>query len=356
MSSARKKNVSPASQTPSARQLTPGAAPAVPLAPLVPPVPDASGTPEPAPPLPSAEDVVGFVRCVLNNGPCPQWRHMPAAWQRVPGLVELHGELWALRELTMSLARGETQQECVQRGYVIGGLKAIQASLRHLTWQVQRVAMGEYIHKVEGLGEFSSAFNHMTEQLRGTVEELYGLTEKYKRMSRMDVLTSALNRFGFMEEAQRELNRARRRVAPMSLIVADLDFFKRVNDTYGHRAGDEVLCAFVSCLRKHLRDNDRVGRMGGEEFSIMLPDTPLDAALLVAERLRQAVQDMTVEVDGTVLRVTVSLGLTVIDAGDMEGLLDKEVLLMDALDRADQALYSAKQNGRNRVVVHGAEM
>ena len=303
--------------------------------------------------LPSAaEEVTRMVREVLNSASCPQWEALPEHLRAVEGAERLHAEIWGLRELAQALARGDLQHECAQRGYVIGGLKGLQSSLRHLTWQTQRIAQGEYTHRVEFLGEFSAAFNHMTEQLGNTVSELHVLTEKYKNLSLTDALTGALNRNGFGEEVKRELPRVRRGNHPLGLVVADIDFFKKVNDSYGHLAGDVVLTSFVHCLRENLREPDSIARLGGEEFVLLLPETGLEEAISTTERLQQAVACLRIEVEGQVIPVTASFGVTVINKADMDTGHDKEAVLNYALERGDTALYEAKQRGRNRVVAH----
>jgi len=157
-----------------------------------------------------------------------------------------------------------------------------------------------------------------------------------------DGLTGLTNRRHFLERGRAELERARRTGHPVSCIMFDVDHFKKVNDTYGHDAGDAVLKTLARTARETLRGMDVLGRIGGEEFAAILPETDLEAALHAAERLRLAVASMNVEHDGRPLPVTVSLGVALSSGPDES--------LDDLLRRADQALYRAKQGGRNRVV------
>ncbi|MGE4263081.1 MAG: diguanylate cyclase [Desulfovibrio sp.] len=157
-----------------------------------------------------------------------------------------------------------------------------------------------------------------------------------------DGLTGLANRRHFMERGNAELGRARRTGQQVSCIMFDVDHFKKVNDTFGHDAGDVVLKTLAKTARETLRGIDVLGRLGGEEFAALLPETGLEAALQAAERLRVAVADMGLVHGGAPLAVTMSLGVA--QAAGAEETLDS------LLKRADQALYEAKQSGRNRVV------
>ena len=162
------------------------------------------------------------------------------------------------------------------------------------------------------------------------------------RLAEIDGLTEILNRRSFMERSAMELKRAFRHRTPTSLLIIDIDHFKNVNDTYGHHVGDEVLRSLARRLADGLRREDLLGRIGGEEFAALLPQTDLEGALLAAERLRLAVESMVVPCDGWEIRITVSIGASLQEA---ERVQDLERLLKSA----DSALYAAKQNGRNRV-------
>jgi len=168
------------------------------------------------------------------------------------------------------------------------------------------------------------------------------LETKLVQLAETDGLTEILNRRTFMDRSSMELKRAFRHHTPTSLLMIDIDHFKNVNDTYGHHVGDEVLRSLARRLAGVLRREDLLGRIGGEEFAALLPQTDIDGALPAAERLRLAVESMIVSCDGWEIRVTVSIGASLQEA---ERVQDLERLLQ----RADKALYAAKQNGRNRV-------
>ena len=162
-------------------------------------------------------------------------------------------------------------------------------------------------------------------------------------------LTGILRREAILEELDRELNRALRYHRPLALALADLDHFKAVNDRHGHLAGDLLLKRAAQALAAPLRATDAVGRFGGEEFLVVLPETDLAGAVAVAEKLRQTVADLAVELDdGTLLKVTVSIGLAAVDAE-----AEWSPTALELLAEADRALYRAKGAGRNRVEATG---
>jgi diguanylate cyclase (GGDEF)-like protein len=163
------------------------------------------------------------------------------------------------------------------------------------------------------------------------------------RTARLDPLTGVLNRRALENEAGREISRATRYAAPLALVLLDLDYFKRINDRFGHRAGDEALRALVAVLRRELREVDLIARIGGEEFVILLPDSTGEMAVNVAERLRGAVENTIVSYEDAAVQFTVSAGVT--------PMLSSDTTWEFMLHRADAAMYLAKRSGRNRVVL-----
>ncbi|MCX7896245.1 MAG: diguanylate cyclase [Rhodocyclaceae bacterium] len=165
--------------------------------------------------------------------------------------------------------------------------------------------------------------------------------ELAESLARTDALTGLPNRRVFDAALHREMQRARRRNEPLALIVTDIDHFKAINDTFGHAAGDEVLRDFARILRETVREIDLVGRWGGEEFVILMPTTSRDEAVLVAERLRMAVEARRLTVAGHALSYTASFGVAALQREDGHA--------QALFGRADAALYRAKKNGRNRI-------
>ncbi len=183
---------------------------------------------------------------------------------------------------------------------------------------------------------------HLATLLQQEVGLRRQLEETARQQARTDELTGLPNRRRFFELAEREMVRAQRYSAPLAVVMLDLDYFKEINDKYGHAAGDQVLRAVGDCCRDVLRTNDVIGRLGGEEFAILLPATAMDGALLFGERLREAIYECRIGLPGAELRLTATLGVAACAPG--------EVMTMDELlARADAALYRGKAAGRNRV-------
>ena len=165
--------------------------------------------------------------------------------------------------------------------------------------------------------------------------------QKLFQLATMDELTGLGNRRHFLQQADRELKRSQRYQQPMAVLMMDLDHFKNINDQYGHATGDQVISHFAGLCRQVLRTSDLTGRLGGEEFAALLPNTDSKAALAAAERLRAAVNENPLLVNGQSIHYTVSLGLSLRQDSDQH--------VDDLLKRADKLLYQAKNLGRNRV-------
>jgi len=170
--------------------------------------------------------------------------------------------------------------------------------------------------------------SQLKKQVRSAREEAY-----------RDALTDVNNRRGFDIKMDQEFVRWQRYEYPMSLIMLDIDFFKKINDTYGHQAGDKVLAVVGRLLKNQTREIDIVGRYGGEEFIILLPETGRTSARGVAEKIRQSVEKKGFHSEGKRVPMTLSCGIASFEQGEKPG---------DVIKRADKALYEAKSNGRNR--------
>lgn len=174
------------------------------------------------------------------------------------------------------------------------------------------------------------------------IEELQDLKGKLEISARTDPLTGLCNRRGMLEKVEYERLRFERSKKAFSFIISDIDHFKKINDTYGHDGGDFVLGKVSKCFRESLRSQDIACRWGGEEFLILLPETELQGAIILAEKIRSLIESMTFEHNAHVIRLTMSFGLSVYDeaSSDMDG----------CVKRADECLYIAKASGRNRVI------
>jgi two-component system cell cycle response regulator len=195
---------------------------------------------------------------------------------------------------------------------------------------VEPLADGEVLTRVEAAAR--------TKELR---EELVAQGARLESLLREDALTGLSNRRAVLTQLAGMVSAARRHGHPLSIAILDLDHFKRINDSYGHKVGDDVLVAAAHAMGTHLRAEDQLGRLGGEEFLVLLPDTDSEAAGHVAEKLRAEVATAPTSVP-----VTVSIGVATWDGEAPE----------DLLHRADEALYAAKEAGRDRVLaatLHG---
>ncbi len=180
--------------------------------------------------------------------------------------------------------------------------------------------------------------------IKHDISERKSMQEKLWQMATSDFLTGLTNRRYFMVKLEEEFNRMQRsHDYQVTVLMLDLDYFKRVNDTYGHATGDALLKHVTCIIQKNLRKTDVAGRLGGEEFSIFLPNTPILAAKNFAERLCQQIQNSPLQLDTLSIKITASIGIALMESADPN---------CDAvLIRADNALYKAKENGRNRVEI-----
>lgn len=179
------------------------------------------------------------------------------------------------------------------------------------------------------------------DRLRRQAETLQHQNQQLQTVAVLDDLTGLLNRRGLIQRSMQELAHARRHDRPLTIGLLDIDYFKQINDAYGHPAGDQVLRELARRLSAEMRSSDVLGRWGGEEFMVLLPDTPAELAQSVCERLRLHIESAPVSLPDRLLHITVSLGYAVFPTSGTT---------FDALlHAADTALYEAKRGGRNRI-------
>jgi diguanylate cyclase (GGDEF)-like protein len=165
--------------------------------------------------------------------------------------------------------------------------------------------------------------------------------ELLRLQANQDALTQLYNYKAFCDRLHNEISRAMRYRHPLSLVMADIDFFKSVNDGFGHLAGDETLVAVSQKLKSELRESDFIARYGGEEFAIILPETAIADALHVVERLRRKIKALEIIHDSRPIRVTLSFGVAAFQT-------PQPMTFIDLVKAADKALYTAKNQGRDR--------
>ena len=202
------------------------------------------------------------------------------------------------------------------------------------------------------LGKLNLSYEQLIVELKQAKEraekyasELKKANEKLREMALRDGLTGLYNHRYFQELVDNEMSRARRYKKPFSLIMLDLDHFKKINDKYGHPVGDIVLKEVSKAINNTIRESDIAARYGGEEFAIVLPETDLKGAALAAERLRKAVENLEIEANGCCVDATISVGATCyhISVGDKNK--------SDLISAADSALYNSKNTGRNKISI-----
>ena len=237
--------------------------------------------------------------------------------------------------------QGEVR-ELAQSMQSAGDLPALQAQvsqrLRAMQQHLQHFKSRE-TERVETLRQRAERMRNRVEQLEGETRQLQASLAREHANATTDALTGIPNRFAFNQRVALEFKRWKRFGRPLSLVLWDVDHFKAVNDQYGHAAGDLVIKAFAKSLSNGVRETDFIARYGGEEFVMLLVDTPAELAERVSEKIRLAVEKMGVTTGAGLVRITASAGLACFAANDQPD---------QVLERADRALYKAKEAGRNR--------
>ena len=413
------------------------------------------------------DKIITYIQSLLQDGSIED--QLPEDLREIEGVAEIDKALRNLRNAIKSIGDGDLSKQLGGKGYLMGTIKGLQATLKTMIWQTKAIASGDFSSRVEFLGEFSDAFNGMAQKLERTisqqkelekklmaseerhrlladnandviwtmdltgaftyvspsVEKLRGYTveevmaqsreellcpaslihmekgledavhsvqnnlpfkvfredveqpckdgttvwtdltvsgiynrdnqfigmlgvsrditerkrmeEEIRRLTEIDSLTQLYNRFKLDAVLTMEMERYGRSGSPFSVIMLDIDDFKKINDTHGHVAGDQVLVEIADILKSTIRKIDTVGRWGGEEFMIILPESDLDGGLALAEKLRERIHEHKFPGFGC---LTASFGVAVSEKGG-----DQQQLVA----RADKAMYQAKQSGKNRV-------
>ncbi len=245
-------------------------------------------------------------------------------------------------------------ERAAQEGYASGAVYALPIQNQNLWFELsiapKKTPPGEserfilLARNVTDRKRYQDALKQVNKNLIAHVREIEALQEQLREQAIRDPLTGLFNRRYLQETLEREVARARRARQPIGVIIMDVDFFKRVNDTYGHKAGDLVLEKMGALLKSNLRAGDIPCRYGGEEFTIIMPGASLEAAVQKAEKLLKKIAALRVIYEKNEIRVTVSVGVA---AFPQHGKTGEQTLIC-----ADKALYRAKESGRNRLVVY----
>jgi diguanylate cyclase (GGDEF)-like protein len=209
--------------------------------------------------------------------------------------------------------------------------------------------LGHMLANHRAMHRLETVVAERTRQLEAALAQAEQLKQRYEELSTVDELTGLHNRRFFFAEVETTLARSVRYRHPFCLMLVDLDFFKQINDTFGHGVGDAALRDLAAALRRHTREGDILARYGGEEFVLALPNTGLDGARILAERIQDHVRSLLWEAEGVSFGLTVSIGLTCVDP---EGRYQGRLLVDLLLRQADKALYFCKDNGRNQVFAY----
>lgn len=285
-------------------------------------------------------------------------RDNPHQRESISALSSAENRLFGFLDATMDLsasARADRTIDVARRGGAMARLSQVEQDLRTIEAEEQRllvdrnsyrVAMANraswHLVELSGVGLIFFAFAVASAiSARDAQNKVFALATELERTARTDALTALPNRRCFEDTLAAEIARAGRTGAALSLAIVDLDFFKRINDRFGHLAGDEVLRAFASTARVTVRGHDMLARIGGEEFAIVMPETNVAEAECASNRVRAAIAGTPIRVQsGERLSVTASAGTATLKPGESA---------TDLLARADAALYEAKTAGRNAV-------
>jgi diguanylate cyclase (GGDEF)-like protein len=239
------------------------------------------------------------------------------------------------------LMTDETCLPChAQQGYVMGDVRGgIAVSLQADQFTL-KIRQAQLFMILAGIGVIALVITSIWYISRFFIRDLHQAQEALARMAATDFLTGLANRMSGIQTLAQELARTSRTKTPVSIALMDLDHFKRVNDTYGHNTGDEILKGFSAVLRQNIRRYDTACRYGGEEFLLIMPQTPLDEAVKIANRVLDVLDSAPVSTTNGEIQISISAGVVEIkDGEDIER----------CIDRADKLLYQAKEDGRGRV-------
>lgn len=283
----------------------------------------------------TTQEIIELLNGLLQDRRFKHDEKLKQACEEYPELEDLVETLIELRAVTSSLSKGALDEVIKNHGYVLSSIKALQANLNHLVWQLDQVSKGDFSQRIDFLGDFSDSFNAMCEKLEKQNASLVELAH-------YDGLTKLANRQYLDEHLESLFDGSRKSDTEFSLLMIDLDFFKKVNDTYGHTVGDKVLEQAAQYMKLLFRSSDFLARYGGEEFLVILPHVSLEQAEIIAQRTKEYFEAHPMKIqDEEEIVITISVGIT--------QTTEEDISAEQVVQRGDEALYCAKKKGRNRV-------
>lgn len=260
---------------------------------------------------------------------------------------EILTTLIATQEFCDALRKGEIDHTTKVKGYSISQLKAVQMELRNLIWQMKEISKGQSYAETYSHSNLTSSFHSMMGHLTSKIQKLNQSKKNFQEISSRDPLTNAYNRNALADEFLHAIHAATEKGHCCAVLYLDIDFFKRINDTYGHNVGDIVLKEFVKRIEHCKRDTDLCCRLGGEEFIVLMPSVIEEFIPKIDERFRRQLTEKEIDFPGGSLSFTYSAGIT--SFTPHKGFSEDD--LTDIINFADQLLYEAKRSGRARSII-----
>jgi len=277
-------------------------------------------------------DVVSYFSSLVFDPKAPE---IPESIAGIPGTQQLASTLIEVREALAMSRKGDFSYSVNSKGFMAGALKHLQSNLNHIAWLARQVADGDLEQRMDFMGEFSSAFNSMTERLAAALRILNEQKDQYTYRAFHDQLTGLKNRAYFDEQIINEIARAKRSNSSLAVVIVDVDKFKHVNDTMGHQAGDMLLIEIANRLIKGTREIDTIARLGGDEFGMLWPNYTSNKQhfSIIMDRV-VAHTNAYFELEGSEYKISLSMGISLypFDGDDPQTLLKI----------ADNSMYRAK--------------
>jgi len=278
-------------------------------------------------------DVLSYFSSLIFDATPPG---IPDSISDMPEAQKLVEALQEVRHVLIMAKNGDFSYSVRNKGFIPGSLKALQSNFNHIIWFANEVADGDFEQRIDFMGEFASAFNAMTKQLNDVLKKLNEQKNDFSHRAFHDQLTGLKNRAYFDEHIINEIARAKRSNSRLAVVVIDLDKFKQVNDTMGHRAGDILLIEFAKRISKSTREIDTTARIGGDEFGMLIPCSTnrREHLIKIKDRIVSHI-NAYFELEGSEYKISASLGISIYphDGSDPRTLLGA----------ADAVMYEAKK-------------